>query len=132
MLADTLRTNSTIETLRIASVGAKSEALATICTALSANKNIGVALSILPLSSNLFPAITEMDLSNNLFEDKGMLSLAAFIATSPIGMVRLDISNTGLGKTGTSALGNALKKNVKMSATLFFLNISGNKLDAEV
>ena len=49
-----------------------------------------------------------------------------------IGLVRLDVSNTGLGKTGTAAIGAALKKNVKTSATLFYLSLDGNKLEAEV
>lgn len=44
----------------------------------------------------------------------------------------MDISNTSLGKAGTSAIGAALKKNVKTSATLFYLALDGNKLEAEV
>jgi hypothetical protein len=44
----------------------------------------------------------------------------------------LDVSHTALGKVGTAALGVALKKNVKTSATLFYLALDGNKLEAEV
>jgi hypothetical protein len=54
------------------------------------------------------------------------------INTANIGLVKLDVSNTGLGKTGTAALGVALKKNVKTSSTLFYLSLDGNKLEAEV
>lgn len=60
------------------------------------------------------------------------MPLANFLGTTSRGLVSLNISNTGLSKTGTAALGSALKKNVKMSATLAYLNISGNKLEAEV
>ncbi|KAF2075298.1 hypothetical protein CYY_003375 [Polysphondylium violaceum] len=116
ILAELLKTNSTIEDLSLNNTGLKSDTLPIISTTLAANKNL---------------ALTSIDLSNNPFEDKGMVPFSAYVAASPRGIASLDVSNTGTGKVGIAALTNALKKNIKMTSTLQYLNLSNNKMEAD-
>eukprot|EP01132_Coremiostelium_polycephalum_P009748 gene9748-11973_t len=115
-LAETLKTNSTVEDLSLNNVGAKGDTLPIIATTLSVNKNI---------------ALTSIDLSNNPFEDKGLVAFSSFVGSSPRGIASLDVSNTSSGKVGIAALANALKKNVKMPSTLSYLNLANNKMEAD-
>ncbi|KAK5582324.1 hypothetical protein RB653_003907 [Dictyostelium firmibasis] len=115
-LAEVLKCNSTVEDLSLNNVGLKSDTMPIIATALSSNKNL---------------ALTAIDISNNQIEDKGMLSFSSYIASSLRGIASLDVSNTSTGKTGISTLTNSLKKNIKMTSTLSYLNLSNNKMEAD-
>ncbi|KAN0050285.1 hypothetical protein ACTA71_003402 [Dictyostelium dimigraforme] len=114
-LAEVLKCNSTVEDLSLNNVGLKPDTMPIIATALSSNKNL---------------ALTAIDISNNQIEDKGMVAFSSYIASSLRGIASLDVSNT-TNKAGISALTNALKKNIKMSSTLSYLNLSGNKMEAD-
>eukprot|EP01133_Synstelium_polycarpum_P015678 gene15678-18632_t len=115
-LAETLKSNSTVEELNMSNVGVKGDLLPIIAMTLQSNKNI---------------ALNTIDLSNNPFEDKGMAAFANFLAASPRGVASLDFSNSAMGKAGITALANSLKKNVRMPASLTHLNLSNNKMEAD-
>ncbi|EAL61172.1 leucine-rich repeat-containing protein [Dictyostelium discoideum AX4] len=115
-LAEVLKCNSTVEDLSLNNVGLKHDTMPIIATALSSNKNL---------------ALTAIDISNNQIEDKGMTAFSSYVASSLRGIASLDVSNTNCNKAGISVLTNALKKNIKMSSTLSYLNLSGNKMEAD-
>ncbi|EGC33420.1 hypothetical protein DICPUDRAFT_98559 [Dictyostelium purpureum] len=116
ILADVLKVNSTVEDLSMNNVGLRSDTLPIIANSLSANKNL---------------ALTSIDISNNQVEDKGLGAFAQYIAGSLRGIASLDLSNTSTGKLGINQVTSALKKNIKMPSTLSYLNLSGNKMEAD-
>ena len=90
-LADTLKTNAAIESLKLSSIGARAEAVTTIFTALAANKNLGMfewwKVDACELFLMYSLALTELDLSNNPIEDKGITAVANFIGATPRGIL---------------------------------------------
>jgi len=115
-IADALKVNTSFEEINLKNAGIKSDGMAAICESLQANRNI---------------ALTTIIVSNNGIEDKGMQSFATYIGALSKGIVKLDVSNCGATKVGMSALFTAMKKNVHMSGSLSYFDISGNKLESE-
>jgi len=115
-IADTLKVNASLEELNLKNAGINKDGMTSIGEALQANKNI---------------TLTSINIAQNNLEDKGMQSFANYIGSMNKGIVRLDVSDCGAGKVGMSALFNALKKNVHMSSTLTYFDISGNKIESD-
>lgn len=115
-MAEMLKFNSSLDEITLSKVGITKEGISTICEALSSNKMI---------------ALTSLVLSNNPLEDKGFTAVATFITGLNRGLVKLDLASCGATKVGTSALCNALKRNVHMSSTLSYFDLSHNKLDSD-
>lgn len=115
-IADTLKVNSAIEELNLKNAGINKDGMTSISEALQANKNI---------------TLTSINIAQNNIEDKGMQSFANYIGSMNKGIVKLDISDCGAGKVGMSSLFNSLKKNVHMSSTLTYFDISGNKIESD-
>jgi len=115
-LSDTLKSNTALEELTLSKLGINRDGAAQIFESILPNKLI---------------QLTSINIANNVIEDKGMTAIGNYIGSLNRGIIKLDVSNCGSGKLGMTALCNGLKKNVHMTSALSFLNLSGNKLEAD-
>lgn len=84
------------------------------------------------LTFNKALLLTTFDLSGNSLEDKGISFFASWLGGLNRGLAKLDLSGCGItGKGFREFLGPALKRNVHMSNTLTFFDLSDNKLEAD-
>jgi len=115
-IADALKVNTSFEEINLKNAGIKSDGMVAICESLQANKAI---------------ALSAIIVSNNGIEDRGMQAFANCIGAMSKGIVKLDVSHCGATKVGMGALFASMKKNVHMSASLSYFDISGNKLESD-
>jgi len=115
-VASLLKRNTKLEELNLAETGLNSAALSAICDALASNPHL---------------ALTSLILGGNILDDKAGQSLGQYLSSMSRGLVRLDLNGTQIGKAGMSAVCSALKKNVHMSSSLSFFDITNNKLESD-
>eukprot|EP01119_Soliformovum_irregulare_P002545 TRINITY_DN1278_c0_g1_i1.p1 TRINITY_DN1278_c0_g1~~TRINITY_DN1278_c0_g1_i1.p1 ORF type:complete len:952 (+),score=343.92 TRINITY_DN1278_c0_g1_i1:87-2942(+) len=114
VIAECVRSNTTIEEFVLSRAGLK-DGMVAIAEGLAFNKNL---------------ALTSVNLSGNSLEDpKAGSALAQYLGGMSRGLVKLDLSSCNLPKASVSAILNSLKKNVHMSSSLTYLDVSDNKLD---
>ena len=115
-IAEVLKTNIKIEELVLVKLGLNKDGISLVADSLLANK---------------LAAINTLNLSHNPLEDKGLQSLANWIGNLNRGLVKLNLNSCSGNKVGTQAICAALKKNVHMTSTLLYFDISNNKLEAD-
>jgi len=83
------------------------------------------------LSSNKKIPLTSIDLSENVFDAGGITAFSHWLQTMPSGLCELRLVNCGLDKKSLIPICNGMKAHPKIRSTLFVLDMSCNKWDAE-
>ena len=109
VLAEALKTNTTLTELYLLDNNLGAEGVLALATALQTNTTL-----------------TKLDLSRNYLDAEGVLALAAALQTNTT-LTKLDLSHNNPGAEGAAALAAALQTNT----TLTMLNLSRNNLGAE-
>ena len=109
VLAEALKTNTTLTELYLPGNNRDAERVAALAAALQTNTTL-----------------TELDLSDNNLDAEGVAALAAALQTNTT-LTKLNLSDDNLDAEGVAALAAALRTNT----TLTKLNLSDNNLDAE-
>eukprot|EP01117_Protostelium_nocturnum_P007037 TRINITY_DN2522_c0_g1_i1.p1 TRINITY_DN2522_c0_g1~~TRINITY_DN2522_c0_g1_i1.p1 ORF type:complete len:980 (+),score=425.95 TRINITY_DN2522_c0_g1_i1:440-2941(+) len=115
-IVEFLKNNASIDELVLEKDGINASSVALLCDAMTANKSL---------------ALTKLSLADNPLDDKGLTSVGNYIGSINRGLVSLNLARCNGNKAGGVSVGNALKKNAHMTATLNTLDLSSNKLEGD-